>query len=160
MSDVVVSQFITLDGVIESPGPEPGFEHAGWAFQFERGPEVNRFKFTELMSSGALLLGRVTYEGFAQAWPTMEGTGEFGEKMNEMPKYVVSSILVNGSAQLVQGLLREDLIDELRLMVFPIVLGSGKRLFGECSEPRTMRVSEVTRAGDTVVAIYRRARVQ
>jgi len=191
MSDVVVSQFITLDGVIESPGPEPGFEHAGWAFQFERGPEVNRFKFTELMSSGALLLGRVTYEGFAQAWPTMEGTGEFGEKMNSMPKYVVSStleraewsnstivsgdlgdavrqlkqtvegdILVNGSAQLVQGLLREDLIDELRLMVFPIVLGSGKRLFGECSEPRTMRVSEVTRAGDTVVAIYRRARVQ
>lgn len=186
MSDVVVSQFITLDGVIESPGPEPGFEHAGWAFQFERGPEVNRFKFTELMSSGALLLGRVTYEGFAQAWPTMEGTGEFGEKMNSMPKYVVSNtltdseaewnnstvirgdvtgqiaelmaqtsgdVLVAGSCRLVQSLAESDLVDEYRIMVFPIILGSGRRLFAEGASMRTLQLMESKTVGPDGVII-------
>ena len=129
---------------------------------FDRGEEGNQFKVDELFDAEAQLLGRVTYEGFAAAWPAMEGMGEFGEKMNSMPKYVVlldardgrleqhdhprgdlaeevaklkrevdGVILVAGSAQLVQGLLERGLVDELRLMVFPVVLGSGKRLFAD-----------------------------
>lgn len=95
MSKVVVSEFITVDGVIDSPGGEPEFERSGWAFKFDRGPDGEKFKFDELMAAGALLLGRITYEGFAKAWPTMEGTGAFGEKMNSMPKYVASTTLGN-----------------------------------------------------------------
>ncbi len=186
MSKVVVSQFVTLDGVIESPGPEEGFDRAGWAFRFDRGPEGNRFKFEEVMAAGALLLGRVTYEGFARAWPTMEGMGEFGEKMNGMPKYVVSTtleradwnnstilkgdlagevaklkervegdVLINGSAQLVQGLVEHDLIDEYRLMVYPIVLGKGKRLFGDSSRSTALELVETTRAGECLILTYR-----
>jgi dihydrofolate reductase len=182
MSNVVVSQFITLDGVIESPGPEEGFDRAGWSFQFDRGPEGNQFKFNEVMAAGALLLGRVTYEGFARAWPTMEGMGEFGEKMNSMPKYVVSTtleraewnnstiikanlpdevrklkehvdgdIVINGSARLVQSLIEHDLIDEYRLMVYPIVLGGGKRLFGDSTKANVLRLVDATKAGDTVI---------
>jgi dihydrofolate reductase len=164
MGKVVVSEFITLDGVIESPGPGEAFEHAGWSFAFGRGEEGDQFKFNELMAADAQLLGRVTYEGFAKAWPGMTGLGEFGEKMNSMPKYVVSSslteeeadwnnstiikgdvaaevtklkeqyagdILIGGSAKLAQSLAADGLIDEYRLMVFPLVLGSGKRLFGD-----------------------------
>jgi dihydrofolate reductase len=93
MSKVVVSEFITLDGVIDSPGGEPEFERSGWAFQFDRGPDGEKFKFDELMAAGALLLGRITYQAFAKAWPTMEGTGVFGEKMNSIPKYVASTTL-------------------------------------------------------------------
>jgi len=170
MGRIVVSEFITLDGVIEAPGGGEPFEHAGWSFEFDRGDEGNRFKFDELMASEAQLLGRITYEGFAKAWPSMTGMGEFGEKMNAMPKYVVSStleaedadwsnstvigadvadrvsqlkqsttgdILVAGSAQLVRALARHGLVDEYRLMVFPILLGVGKRLFGD-GTPRTM----------------------
>src|SRR5436309_12620541 len=148
MGRIVVTEFISLDGVIEDPGGAEGYEHGGWTFQFNAGPEFETFKFEELQASDAQLLGRVTYDGFAKAWPTMEGTGEFGEKMNSMPKYVVSGtledptwnnttvlgadwpsevpalkeryegdILVAGSAQLVQGLLEHDLVDELHLMV-------------------------------------------
>ena len=160
MGDIVVSQFMTLDGVIEDPGGAEGFERGGWAFKFERGADGDRFKLDEVMGSDALLLGRRTYEGFAAAWPSREG--EFADKFNTMQKYVVSTtlddpswsnstvladdlpqrvaelrgrhdgdILVNGSAQLVATLLEHDLVDELRLMVFPVVLGAGKRLFGE-----------------------------
>ena len=93
MGRIVVTEFVTLDGVMEDPGGGETFERGGWAFQFERGPEGDKFKFDELMASDAMLLGRITYEGFSKAWPTMEGTGEFGEKMNSMPKYVVSSTL-------------------------------------------------------------------
>jgi dihydrofolate reductase len=188
MGNVVVSQFITVDGVIESPGPEPGFVHAGWAFQFDRGPEGDRFKLEELRAAGALLLGRVTYEGFARAWPAMEGTGEFGEKMNSLPKYVVSStltevgwnnsqviagdlpdgvarlkedvegdILVYGSALLVQALVEHDLVDEYRLMVYPVVLGVGKRLFAEASHTASLRATGIQRAGDAVILTYQRA---
>src|SRR5215217_7287155 len=152
MSKLVVSQFITLDGVIEDPGGSEGFERGGWAFQFERGPDGDKFKLDELMASDALLLGRVTYEGFAAAWPSR--TGDFAEKFNTMRKYVVSTaldepgwsnstviradvaeevaelkeqprgdVLVNGSVQLVHTLVQHDLVDELRLMVFPVVLG-------------------------------------
>src|SRR6266576_3547414 len=93
MGKLVVTEFITLDGVIEDPGGAEKFDRGGWAFKFDQGDEGGKFKFDELKASDAQLLGRVTYEGFAKAWPTMEGTGEFGEKMNSMPKYVVSSTL-------------------------------------------------------------------
>jgi dihydrofolate reductase len=169
MGRVVVTEFISLDGVIQAPGDPNEFERGGWARC--GGDESMQFKFRELMSSDAQLLGRITYEGFAKAWPTMEGTGEFGEKMNGMPKFVASStlrdpgwtnttvlqgdlaqeveglkgryegdILVGGSAQLVQSLLELDLVDELRLMVFPIVLGKGKRLFGDTSEMKSLEL--------------------
>src|SRR5437016_4611678 len=161
MGKLVVSEFITLDGVIEAPGGGEAFEHGGWAFKFQRGDEGDKFKVDELTAADAQLLGRYTYEGFAKAWPSMDA-GDFGEKMNSMPKYVVSTtltpaqanwknstvissdvsgqvtrlkqqikgdILVAGSAQLVRSLAKDNLVDEYRLMLFPIVLGSGKRLF-------------------------------
>src|SRR5919205_3285816 len=90
---LVVTEFVTLDGVIEDPGGAEKSPYGGWAFRFERGPDGDKFKFDELMAADVQLLGRVTYEGFAKAWPTMEGTGEFGERMNSMPKYVVSTTL-------------------------------------------------------------------
>src|SRR5438876_823215 len=93
MGRIVVTEFISLDGVIEDPGGSENFKYGGWTFQFNAGDEANQFKFDELKASDAQLIGRVTYEGFAKAWPTMEGTGEFGEKMNGMPKYVVSTTL-------------------------------------------------------------------
>lgn len=180
MGRIVVTEFISLDGVIDSPGGGDDYEHAGWTFQFDQGDGGQRFKVNELMEAEAQLLGRVTYDGFAAAWPTMEGTGEFGEKMNAMPKYVVSStlttaewtnttilsgevaaevatlkrqidgvILVAGSAQLVQALIAAGLVDELRLMVFPIVLGSGKRLFATAGAkwPLTLAASETVGDG-------------
>lgn len=185
MSKVVVSEFITLDGIIDSPGGEPEFERSGWAFQFDRGPDGEKFKFDELMAAGALLLGRITYEGFARAWPTMQGTGAFGEKMNSIPKYVASAtlesaewnnstvigadlanevaelktrvegdILINGSGQLVRSLMEHDLIDEYRLQLFPIVVGAGKRLFGESSKPSSLRLADTVKAGDTLILTY------
>src|SRR5437764_706902 len=93
MGRIVVTEFISLDGVIEDPGGTEGYVHGGWTFQFNAGPEFEKFKFDELQASDAQLLGRVTYDHFAKAWPTMEGTGEFGERMNSMPKYVVSTTL-------------------------------------------------------------------
>jgi len=93
MGKVVVSEMISIDGVIEDPGGAEGFERGGWAFQFDQGPEAMQLKFQELMDAEALLLGRVTHEEFAKAWPTMERTGEFGERMNSMPKHVVTSTL-------------------------------------------------------------------
>jgi dihydrofolate reductase len=183
MGKVVISQFVTVDGVIEDPGGSEGFERGGWAFQFERGPEGDRFKLDVVMESDALLLGRVTYEGFAEAWPSR--SGEFADKFNGMPKFVVSStldeadwnnstivngdvaaeiaalrqqqggdILVNGSAQLVQTLIENDLVDELRLMVFPIVLGDGKRLFAEGQGPTALRLVESKPAGQCLILIY------
>jgi dihydrofolate reductase len=180
MGRIVVSQFITVDGVIEDPGGAEGFERGGWAFRFERGDEGDRFKFDEVMASDALLLGRRTYEGFAEAWPSR--TGEFADKFNSMPKYVVSEalndpewanstvvggdvasavatvkerherdILVNGSAQLTRALLAEGAVDELRLMVFPTVLGAGKRLFGQAEPQVLLRLTESRRAGETLI---------
>jgi dihydrofolate reductase len=184
MGNVVVSEFISIDGVIEDPGGAEGFEHGGWTFRFDQGEEGQRFKFDEVMAAESLLLGRVTYEGFAAAWPTMEGTGEFGERMNGMPKYVVSStltdpswnnshvigadwvdevkrlrdapggdVLVGGSAQLAQGLLENELVDEYRLMVFPIVLGAGRRLFAEASAPSVLELAESRPVGDDGIVI-------
>jgi dihydrofolate reductase len=183
MAKIVVSQFITLDGVVEDPGGSENFERGGWAFRFERGPEGDKFKLDEVMSSDALLLGRTTYEGFAEAWPSREG--DFADKFNTMRKYVVSTtltdpewsnstvisediagevrrlkesgggdILVNGSVQLVQELHAHGLIDEYRLMVFPVVLGAGKRLFGDQEASRTLRLVDSRSAGETLILIY------
>jgi dihydrofolate reductase len=191
VSTVVVSEFVTLDGVMEAPGGGEGFEHAGWAFQFDRGPEGDQFKLDELMKADALLLGRVTYQEFAKAWPSMTGAGAFAEKMNSMPKFVVAAeldkaewgdttvitrdvphavaelrqrsggdILINGSARLVQSLLEHDLIDEYRLMVYPVVLGSGKRLFADGGTPTNLRLVAATPVGPdgVLVLTYQPAR--
>jgi dihydrofolate reductase len=186
MGRLIVTEFVTLDGVMEDPGGGEAFDRGGWAFRFERGEDGDRFKYDELMAADAQLLGRVTYEGFARAWPTMEGTGDFGRKMNEMPKYVVSAtlenpewqnttvlrgdladevnalkqrfagdVLVAGSARLVQGLLAADLVDELHLMVFPVVLGAGKRLFADAADSKAFSVVETRQAGETVVVTLR-----
>ena len=184
MGKIVITEFVSLDGVMEDPGGVEDYEHGGWSFEIARGDEGDKFKLDEAFSSDALLLGRVTYEGFAGAWPSREG--EFADKFNAMPKYVVSStleepewnnttvlkgdlaeevgmlkqqfegeILVAGSAQLVQGLLERDLVDELRLMVYPVLLGSGKRLFGETSGKKALRLSDSKVVGDGVaILIY------
>jgi dihydrofolate reductase len=186
MGRIVVTEFISLDGVIEAPGGGEDYRYGGWTFEIDRGDEGNQFKLDETMSSAALLLGRRTYEGFAAAWP--ERDGEFADKFNTMPKYVVSStlrdpewtnstvlsgdvvdeitklkkeqdgdIVVHGSAQLVQSLIENDLVDELRLMVFPVVLGTGKRLFGETTDKKRLRLSSSTVVGDGVaIQVYTR----
>lgn len=171
MRKIIVSEYVTLDGVMEDPGGAEGTKYGGWTFQFGS-PEQEQYKFEELFQSDALLLGRRTYQGFAAAWPTMPGTGVFGERMNGLPKYVVSTtltdmtwnarllqgdltealsrlkqevgqdILVFGSGQLVHTLHARSLIDEYRLMVFPVVLGSGKRLLPEGGEKKTLKLVE------------------
>ena len=182
MGKIVVTEFLSLDGVMEDPGGSEDFEHGGWSFEFNRGEEGDKFKLDETMDSDALLLGRKTYEGFAEAWPTREG--EFADRFNTMPKYVVSStltdpewtnttvlsgdvpeevaklkeqhdanVVVHGSRQLAQTLLENDLVDELRLMVFPVVLGKGKRLFGETSEKKTLKLQSSRTVGDGVVIL-------
>jgi dihydrofolate reductase len=182
MGRIVVTEFVSLDGVIEAPGGGEGFKHDGWTFEIDRGDEGNAFKLDETMSTEALLLGRKTYEGFAAAWP--ERDGEFADKFNTMPKYVVSStledpewtnttvlegdlpdavgrvrdahdgdVVVHGSAQLVQALVEQDLVDELRLMVFPVVLGTGKRLFGETDDKKRLRLAGAKTVGDGVLIL-------
>jgi dihydrofolate reductase len=179
---IVVTEFVSLDGVVEAPGGGEDFRHGGWSFEIDRGEEGNKFKLDEALETDALLLGRVTYEGFAAAWPSREG--EFADKFNNMPKFVVSSsleepewnnstvlrgdvveevsklreqqdgeIAVHGSPQLVQTLLEHDLVDELRLMVFPVVLGSGKRLFGETSDKKPLRLTDSKMVGDGVAIL-------
>jgi dihydrofolate reductase len=183
MGKVVITEFMSIDGVIEDPGGAEDFEHGGWAFEFDRGEEGDKFKLEETMNAAALLLGRVTYEGFAAAWPQREG--EFADKFNNMPKYVVSStledpdwnntnvlsgdvaqdvtklkeeldgeILVAGSARLVQELTDKDLVDEYRLMLFPVVLGSGKRLFGDAGAMRALRLVDSKPAGETTILTF------
>ena len=187
MGRIVVTEFVSLDGVMEDPGGSEDFRHGGWALAISRGDEGDRFKLDELHEAEAQLLGRVTYEGFAAAWPSRTDEVGFAEKMNTMPKYVVSStlgepewqnttvlhgldevarlrddldgtLLVAGSKRLVQGLLDRDLVDELRLMVFPIVLGSGERLFGERNEAKGLRLRDSRAVGDgVVILVYERA---
>jgi dihydrofolate reductase len=182
MGKIVVTEFVSLDGVMQAPGGGEEYAHAGWTFQISRGDEGDKFKLDEAFSAEALLLGRVTYDGFAAAWPSMEG--DFADKFNGMPKYVVSStledpswtntsvlsgdvveevtalrqrldgeIVVHGSAQLVQTLLEHDLVDELRLMLFPVVLGSGKRLFGETTDKHSLTLTDSQVVGDGVVIL-------
>lgn len=163
MGRIIVTEFVSLDGVMEAPGGGEDYKHAGWTFEINRGEEGNKF----------------TYEGFAKAWPSREG--EFADKFNRMPKYVISStlkkadwnnstilsgdvteeitklkkklkgnIVVHGSAQLVQALVANDLIDELRLMVFPVILGSGKKLFGGMDAKKSMKLISSQTVGDGV----------
>ena len=189
MGRIAVTEFVSLDGVMEDPGGAEDFKYSGWSFEIDRGDEGNKFKLDETLATDALLLGRVTYEGFAAAWP--ERKGEFADKFNQMPKYVVSStlsdpewsnstvidgddlaeevgklrekhdgdVVVHGSAQLVHALLDQDLVDEVRLMVFPVVLGTGKRVFGETAEKKAFRLSDSKPVGPegVVVLTYERA---
>jgi dihydrofolate reductase len=188
VSKLVVTEFVSIDGVFEDPGGAEGYEHGGWTFEYDRGEDGTQFKIDELMAAEAQLLGRVTYEGFAEAWPSREG--EFADKLNSDPKYVVSttlkdpawrnttvisdnvteeiaklkeqtngSILVAGSGTLVGTLLGADLVDELRLMVFPTVLGRGKRLFPDGIDRLKLKLAESKAVGtDGVqVQVYQRA---
>jgi dihydrofolate reductase len=173
---IVASEYVTVDGVMDEPGQ--------WSFPFWSEQSSN-FKHDELFASDALLLGRVTYDGFAKAWPTMEGTGDFGERMNGMPKYVVSTtlqtaewnnsqivrdnvveeiarlkqqpgmdILLNGSGQLLRTLMEHNLVDEYRLMLHPIILGSGKRLFADGIDRRVLRLVRTQPFDSGIVVLY------
>ena len=181
MGRIVITEFVSLDGVMEDPGGAEDYEHGGWTFKFDRGADGEKFKSEESVDAAGLLLGRRTYEGFAAAWPTMKG--EFADKFNNMPKYVVSSTLtdpqwnnstvlggdlvaeitelkdavdgdlvVHGSAQLAQGLIEHDLVDELRLMVFPVLLGSGKRLFASGAK-KTLKLSDAQTVGEGIATL-------
>jgi dihydrofolate reductase len=178
MRRIVVTEFVSLDGVIEEPR---------WTFEFDRGPEGNQFKYDELFGASALLLGRRTYEGFAANWPQMDGD-DFARRMNAIDKYVVSStlsddaanwgptsvlrgdpvaevrelraqkeggdLLVEGSGQLVRTLLAHGLVDELRLMVFPVILGSGARMYPEAMpEPTKLTVTSSATVGSGVTLL-------
>ena len=192
MGDLVVTEFITLDGVMEDPGgaEKATFPRGGWAFEHDRGPDGDAFKYEELMAADVQLLGRKTYEGFAKAWPAMEAeTGDFGVKMNAMPKVVVSTtlesadwqnstiarddlpglvaqlkseydgdILVAGSCALVQSLLAQDLVDRLHLMVFPVLLGEGKRLFADGAPKQPFELVAAERSGEVTTSVLRRKR--
>ncbi len=178
----MVTEFISLDGVVEGPGGGEDYKHVGWTFEFDRGDEGNKFKLDELMEAEAQLLGRRTYEGFAAAWPERTDEAGFADKMNSMPKYVVSTTLQNaewanttilrslddvaktkdevdgvmlvaGSPQLVQGLLEHDLVDELRLMVFPVLLGTGKRLWGETSDKKPFKLADSKTVGEGIAIL-------
>jgi len=182
---IVVTEFMSLDGVMEDPGGGEGGKHGPWTFQFDRGPDGNKFKVDELFGSDAILLGRVTYQGFASAWPSRSGD-EFSDRMNSIPKYVVSTtlsdadatwnntkvirgdiaaeiarlkeqpggdILVEGSSKLVSALMEHGLVDELRLMVFPIVLGGGKRLFDAEGKSARLQLTSSATAGDGVLLL-------
>jgi dihydrofolate reductase len=184
MGRIVVTEFVSLDGVMEDPGGAEAYRHGGWTFTFDRGPEGDTFKLDELVAAEVMLLGRVTYVAFAAAWPTVEDPHGFATKMNSMPKYVVSKtlqtadwanstilsgdpveeitalkartggdILVGGSAQLAQLLAANDLVDEYRLMVFPIVLGSGKRLFAETEDATRLQIVSSERSGDVEMLV-------
>jgi dihydrofolate reductase len=188
MGRVVVTEFVSLDGVFEDPGGAEGYEHGGWTFEYDRGDDGNRFKLDELMEAEVQLLGRVTYQGFAKAWPQREG--EFADKINKGRKVLVSTtvtdpgwentevisddvpaqlarlredtegnILVAGSGKLVATLLENDLVDELRLMVFPTVLGRGRRLFPDGIGRLRMRLAESRTVGSdgVQVQVYERA---
>jgi dihydrofolate reductase len=184
---IVVTEFVSLDGVMEAPGGE-AFKYPGWTFEYDRGDDGNQFKLDETMRSDALLLGRRTYESFAGAWPKREG--DFAEKFNSMPKFVVSTTLkdpewnnttvlasgdataqvrklkdefdgelqVPGSQRLVQELIENDLVDQINLMVFPVILGTGKKVFEEKAERHNLRLKESKVVGDGIlVLIYERA---
>jgi dihydrofolate reductase len=188
MGKLVVTEFVSLDGVFEDPGGAEDYEYGGWTFEYDRGDDGNKFKLDELMDAEVQLLGRVTYEGFAAAWPSREGS--FADKLNNDPKVVVSttlkdpswqnttvvsedvvaaisklkedtegSILVSGSGTLVATLLGAGLVDELRLMVFPTILGRGRRVFPDSIDRLKFKLAESRTVGpDGVqVQVYERA---
>ena len=187
MGRIVITVYISVDGVVEAPSGTEDFARVGWVDDFRRGPEGDDFKVAETMASDALLLGRATYDGFAPVWPQVQGA--FADKFNTMPKYVVSStledpdgdntrvlrgdvidevgklkaqydgdIVVHGSPQLAQALIEHDLVDELRLMVYPIIVGAGKRLFAQTSGTKRLQLVETKTVGDGIhILIYRPA---
>jgi dihydrofolate reductase len=188
MARIVVTEFVSLDGVMQAPGGED-FKYPGWTFEFDRGDDGNQFKLDETMEADALLLGRITYESFAGAWPSRDG--EFADKFNTMPKFVVSATLddpewnnttvlkgdaaqeaaklkdefdgviqVPGSLRLVQALMEADLVDQLNLMVFPVALGTGRRLFAEMDERKDWALTEAKPVGPdgVIVLTYERDR--
>ena len=185
---IVVTEFSSLDGVMEAPGGEPDFKYPGWSFEFERGDDGNQFKLDETMEADGLLIGKRTYESFAGAWPEREGP--FADKFNEMPKFVVSTTLkdpdwnnttvlesgdataqvrelkesfdgelqVPGSHRLVQELIESDLVDQVNLMIFPVVLGTGKKVFEDMPDRRNLQLKDSKVVGDgVVVLVYERA---
>jgi dihydrofolate reductase len=170
---VVVTEFIGIDGVIQDPGGSGEYDRGGWSFEYNRGDEGDKFKLDELMAADVQLFGRITYEGFAEAWPTRQDEVGFADRINSMPKYVVSTtikdpewenttvisdnvpeevaklkdqyegdILIAGSAKLIQTLVENDLVDEWRLMVFPTIIGEGKRLFDGGLPRRKLKLTE------------------
>ena len=181
MGRIVVTEYMSVDGVVEAPSGTESFERVGWTDAYSRGVEGDTFKLDETMGSDALLLGRRTFEEFAKHWPSRDG--EFADKFNNSTKYVVSStlddpesvwsnsrvvtledvralrdgdggdIVVHGSGQLVRGLLEDGLVDELRLMVYPVVLGGGKQLFGDASAAKSLRLVESRPVGPDGVVI-------
>jgi len=186
MGRIVVTEYISVDGIVEAPSGTEPFERVGWTDDFSRGPEGDKFKLDETIASDALLLGRVTYDGFAPVWPQFEG--EFADKFNAMPKYVISKtltnpewnnttvlsgdlvdevtklkqqfegdIVVHGSPQLAQALIEHDLVDALHLQVYPVIVGAGKRLFSETSTTRRLRLAEARTVGDVHLLRYERA---
>ncbi len=187
MRKIVVSEFVSLDGVVEDPGGSEKSKHGGWTWGYWN-DEIGKFKLDEILATGALLLGRVTYQGFAAAWPSMKDENGFADRMNNLPKHVVSTtlekldwnnsrqikgniaeevlkmkqqpgqdILIFGSGELVRELMRHDLIDEYRLLVYPVVLGGGKRLFGD-EINKTLKLVETKPFGSGVVLLrYQRA---
>jgi dihydrofolate reductase len=188
MGKIVVTEFVSLDGIFEDPGGAESYKHGGWSFQINRGDDGDKFKLDEALASDALLLGRVTYQGFADAWPSR--TGEFADKFNSVPKYVVSTtlntlewnnshlingdvarevpklkeqfggdVVVHGSGQLVDSLKERDLVDEYRLMVFPVVLGTGKRLFADGGDLVPLKLADTRQVGPdgVVILTYQRA---
>jgi dihydrofolate reductase len=183
---VVVSEFVSLDGVMEDPGGAEGYKHGGWSFKFNRSPEGDKFKVEELSAADALLLGRVTYQGFAKAWPSIKDPDGFADKMNSIRKYVASNtlkdseatwnnttvirgdmarevaklkarpggdLLVFGSARLAQTLIDHGLVDDYRLMVYPVILGSGKRLFPDTDKMAALKLVDATTAGDGILML-------
>ena len=188
MGKLVVTEFVSVDGVFEDPGGAEAYEHGGWTFEYNRGDDGDKFKMDELMEADVQLLGRRTYDGFAAVWPSRDGS--FADKINNGPKYVVSNtitepewrnttvisgdavegvsklkdatdgtILVAGSGTLVRALLAADLVDELRLMVFPTILGRGRRLFPDGIDRLKLKLAESRTVGpDGVqVQVYTRA---
>jgi dihydrofolate reductase len=181
MRKLIVTEFVSLDGVMEAPGGEEGYQHSGWVFAHQSDEQMH-YKLDEVMEADALLIGRVTYEGFSAAWP--ERDGPFADKMNGMPKYVVSStltdpewnnttvldgdlaeevaklkegdggpILVAGSRTLVHALYDQGLVDEYRLMVFPVILGSGRRVFPDDAADKTVLELTDTQAFSSGVTV-------
>jgi dihydrofolate reductase len=186
MREIIVTEFISLDGVVEAPGGEEGFKHTGWTFDIETDETMYGFKFEETMAAEALVMGHRTYDGFAAAWPGRDG--EFADRFNTMPKYVVSTsltdpawnntqvlasiealadlkegdggqLLVQGSPTLAQSLYVAGLVDEWRLMTWPVILGSGKRLFPDSAADKAkLTLTDCTTYANGVqLRIFRRA---
>ena len=187
MGKNIISENVSLDGVIQDPAGDEGFRHGGWVGLIKDSPELNQLALDEALGAEALLLGRRSYEWFAARWPSR--SGELADRLNSLPKYVVSStlrdpdwnnstvltgeasdevsklkqeldgeIIVPASFQLLRTLIEHDLVDELRLKVFPVVLGDGERLFGETSDKKPLRLVDTQTVADGIAFLtYRSA---